>query len=259
MNGPRPSVIRPGATLFVTGGAGGIGLAVARHCAELGMNAVLADAHRDRLDEAVRDFPGPVLAVPMDVADPADWERARREAKARFGPIGLLVNGAAIPPSLAPVAELSIEEFDRIIAVNLRGVFLGVQAFARGMAARGDGHIVNIASEAGLFPLARLGAYAAAKYGVVGLSEVLRVELAEAGIGVTVVAPGLVQSNMTIGKGMDPIWVARAIVQGVRTNQAFVITHPNCREAIERRHAELVGSIGDWAQPGYDAPVWKHD
>lgn len=238
-------------TLFVTGGASGIGLAIAQHCAAEGMNVVLADLHRERLDAAVAAFAGPVLGVTMDVTSIIDWTRARREAGARFGAVDLLVNAAGIPPSVAPMLDMTVADFDSRIATNLSSVFYGVRTFGPPMRERGSGHIVNIASTAGLVPTAMLGDYGAAKYGVVGLSEILRLELADADVGVTVAAPGLTGTGMTGGAGMDVGHVARAIIAGVRTNAGYVVTHPEVRDQIEQRFAALTAAIGEPAEPGW--------
>lgn len=240
-------------TLFVTGGGGGIGLAIAECCAAEGMNVVLADVHRERLDAAVAAFDGPVLGVAMDVTRIGDWERTLREAEARFGAIDLLVNGAALPPGMSPMLDMAVADFDARIATNLASVFYGVRTFGPPMRARRRGHIVNIASQAGLVPTAMLGDYGTAKYGVVGLSEILRLELADAGVGVTVATPGLTGTNMTSGRGMDVHHVANAIVEGVRTNATYVVTHPAVRDALEQRFAALSDAIGEPAEPGWTA------
>ena len=238
-------------TLFVTGGGGGIGLAIAEGCAAEGMNVVLADVHRERLGATVAAFEGPVLGVEMDVTRIEDWARARRGAEARFGTVDLLVNGAAIAPSMSPILDMAVADFDARIATNLSSVFYGTRTFGPAMRARGHGHIVNIASEAGLVPMAMLGDYGAAKYGVVGFSEILRLELAEAGVGVTVVTPGLTRTNMVAGMGMDARHVGKAILDGVRTNAAYVVTHPGVRAAVERRFADIAAAIGEPAEPGW--------
>ncbi len=240
-------------TLFVTGGGGGIGLAVAQACAAEGLNVVLADIHHERLEATVAAFGGPALGVVMDVTQVADWARAKAQAEARFGAVELLVNGAAIAPAMSPILDMAVADFDARLVTNLSSVFYGVRTFGPAMRARGYGHIVNIASTAGLAPMAMLGDYGTAKYGVVGFSEILRLELADAGVGVTVATPGLTRSNMTGGVGMDASAVGRAIVEGVRTNAAYVITHPDVRAAVEERFAALLGCIGEAAEPGYVA------
>lgn len=238
-------------TLFVTGGGGGIGLALAQRCAAEGMNVVLADVHRQRLDAAVAAFDGPALGIVMDVTRIEEWARALRAAEARFGAIDLLVNGAAIAPSMSPILDMAVGDFEARIRSNLLSVFYGARTFGPAMRARGHGHIVNIASQAGLVPMATLGDYGTAKYGVVGFSEILRLELAEAGVGVTVAAPGLTGSNMTGGMGMDARHVARAIIDGVRSNVPYVVTHPGVRAAIEQRFAAIAAAIGEPAEPSW--------
>jgi len=238
-------------TVFVTGGGGGIGLATARHCAAEGMNVVLADRNAERLSATVAAFEWPVLGVVMDVAETDDWTRAVGEAETRFGSVDVLINGAAIPPALLPILDMTVDCFDAVIRTNLASVFYGTRAFGPAMRARGYGHIVNIASEAGLVPMALLGDYGAAKFGIVGFSEILRLELAPAGVGVSVAAPGLTETNMTIGMGMEARWVGKAIVEGIRANAAHIITHPGIRTAIEQRTAALLDAIGEPAQPGW--------
>lgn len=241
-------------TAFLTGGSGGIGLELSRLCAASGMNVVLADIDGDRLATAVAAFDRPVLGVTMDVSKPADWDRASQEAEARFGSVDLLVNGAAIPPSLKPLLDIDVAAFEARISTNLNSVFYGVRTFGRAMRARGFGHILNIASEAGLFPIRQLGDYGTAKFGVVGLSGVLRLEVAEAGVGVTVLVPGLTRSNMNTHYGMAASFVAQAAMNGIHRNAPFVITHPSCKAGIERHYAQIFGSIGEPAQPGYENP-----
>lgn len=241
-------------TILVTGGGGGIGLEIARVCARSGMNVVLADVHQERLDATVATFDGPVLGIVMDVASIADWERAREAAEARFGAVDLLVNGAALPPAMSPILDMPVADFEARIATNLVSVFYGVRTFGPGMRERGYGHIVNIASEAGLVPMAMLGDYGTAKFGVVGLSGILRIELAPAGVGVTVVTPGLTRSNMTAGVGMDASFVAAAIIAGVRGDAAYVITHPTARAGLEQVHASQIAAIGASAEPGCENP-----
>jgi NAD(P)-dependent dehydrogenase (short-subunit alcohol dehydrogenase family) len=211
------------------------------------------------LKGAVADFPGPVHGVVMDVSKPEDWQRAQAEAEKKFGPVDILVNCAAIPPKQVPILDVDIDFFDRLLAVNLKGVFYGMKTFGTGMRARKYGHILNIASHAGLFGHPAIGEYVAAKYGVVGITETARMELEPFGVGVGVCTPGLVRSNMTVGMGMEPIWIGRAILKGIEENKPFIITHPNCREPIEARHRSLMSCIGDWAQPGFSEKLWKKD
>jgi NAD(P)-dependent dehydrogenase (short-subunit alcohol dehydrogenase family) len=249
-------VIREGNTAFITGGAGGIGFGIAQVCGEFGMNLVIGDINSNRLQAALQQLPGARIGILMDVSNPSDWRRARSEAEKKFGKVDLLVNNAAIAPAMAPVIDLSVEQFDRIVATNLSSVFYGVKTFASAMRDRGDGQILNTASQAGLLPMPKIGDYVATKFGVIGLSDTLRLELAPSGVGVSVLIPGLVHTNMTVGMGMEPIWVARAAVDGLRENRPYIFSHPNCREALERRHSAMMACIGEYAQPGYTEALW---
>ena len=243
--------IGAGITVLVTGSGGGIGLATARACLRQGANVVLTDILKDRLGEAMRSVEGAVLGVEMDISRPQDWERTRAQAEEKFGKVDVLVNNAAIPPCLKPLLDTTVQEFEARIATNLLGAFYGMRTFGPAMRARGSGHIANVSSECGIVPMPRLGDYTAAKYGVAGMTEILREELAEHNVGVTLVLPGLTRSNMTIGMGMDPWYVGEAIVRGIEDNCAYVITHPDVGQLFERRVAAIHAAIGEPAQANY--------
>jgi NAD(P)-dependent dehydrogenase (short-subunit alcohol dehydrogenase family) len=243
--------IEKGMTALVTGGGGGIGLATGQALARRGVSLVLADVLKERLDLAVAAFEGPVHSLVMDIGCETDWTWARSEAEARFGPVDILVNCAGTPPCLKPLVDMTLAEFESRISTHLIGTFLGVRTFGAAMRDRRHGHI---ASEAGLVPMATLGGYGAAKYGVVGMTEILALELAEHGVGVTLVAPGLTRTNMTIGMGMDASHVGEAIVRGIEEDARYVLTHPSLRAGIERRFDAILAAFGDPAQPGYVDP-----
>lgn len=248
--------IEAGITVFVTGGGGGIGLATAQACAAKGAKIVLADIVQERLDTTVAAFDGgPALGVQMDISRPEDWTRAREEAEARFGTVDILINSAAIPPSKKPLLETTPQEFQERISANLFGTFLGLRTFGPAMRERRRGHIVNVASECGIVAMAGLGDYTAAKYGVVGMTEVLRTELAGDHVGVSVVLPGLTRSNMTVGMGMDPAFVGQAILSGIEADSPYVFTHPQIRSSIEHRFEAILASIGQSADPDYAETV----
>ena len=249
--------LQSGQTILVTGSGGGIGLATAITASERGLNVVLADIVEDRLKTAVPQIKGPVHAIAMDISKREDWKRARTEAEGKFGAVDILVNCAAIPPKIVPLLDVDTDYFERIVDVNLKSVFYGMKTFGPPMRERKRGHISNVASQAGVLPVPQIGDYVATKYGVVGMSETARLELAPFGVEVSVCLPGLVRSNMTIGMGMDAIWVGRAIIKGIEANSPFIITHPKCREPIEKRHQTMLSCIGDWAQPGYNEDMWS--
>ncbi len=243
---------------FVTGGASGIGLGIADALAARGLAVTIADIDAGALAAALAGRGERFRGVLLDVRDRDGWARARVEAEAAFGPVGVLVNNAGIGPDGAAVADLTYESFDRIIGINLVGVFNGVAAFAAAMRAVGRGHIVNTASVAGLFASAPgVGAYAMAKFGVVAMSETLRGELAPHGVGVSVLCPGFVATNiiantarisgvandydgdMAPGSGMGADAAGEIVAQGIAEDRLYILTHPEMWSVVEARHRAI--------------------
>ncbi|MFV3126693.1 SDR family oxidoreductase [Niveispirillum sp. KHB5.9] len=185
-------------TAFITGGANGIGLGIARSLAGAGAKLALVDLDSDALDRAKAEL-GKVTEVftaVLDVRDRDAYARVAGDVEAQLGPVSILVNNAGVAGG-APAPKLTYELWDWGIGINLDGVINGIQTFLPGMAARGDGgHIVNTASGAGL--VARTGGvlYCTAKFAVVGMSEALGAELEPQGIGVTVLCPGPVATDI---------------------------------------------------------------
>lgn len=200
-----------GKVAFITGAAGGIGLGIARACAHAGMKVVLADIDEVVLQQSAADLiarGAEATAFPLDVTDRDGWARAREAVSSSVGPVQLLVNNAGVSTLGMRVEEIGPELWDRVIAINLTGVYNGVHYLLDGMRDAGGGHIVNMSSAAGLFGAALLAPYAATKFAVVGLLEVLQAELAEHGIGVSVVCPGGVRSRL---------WRTSRVVRGFQT------------------------------------------
>lgn len=135
------------------------------------------------------------MPLRMDVQDPASVEHAVNEVKARHGRLDCIVNSAGIGSDV-PFLQTKLETFDRILAVNLRGTFIVGQAAARAMKEAGGGSVVNIASVSGITGNAGRSAYGASKWGVVGLSRVMAIDLAAYGIRVNVLAPGAVETPL---------------------------------------------------------------
>jgi NAD(P)-dependent dehydrogenase (short-subunit alcohol dehydrogenase family) len=261
----------------ITGAGSGIGAALARRCAAEGMRLVLADVERGAVEGVAGEIGrggAEAVAEVVDVRDPAALVRLADRTWKVFGGCHLLVNNAGVV-AYRPIAELEISDWRWILSVNLDGVVHGLHAFVPRLRAQGGpAHIVNTASMAGLIPLegAGLGAYAASKYAVVAISETLRLELAPDGIGVSVVCPGGVATRINEADRnrppelrpaaaapppdmeriagarrslerpetfLEPDAAAERILQGVRDDELYVITHPSWLPLVRERHAAV--------------------
>lgn len=255
-----------GKSVLITGGAGGIGLGIAQAFLEVGARVAVADREDglQTLSDAVGER---LVMLPLDVASLESWSNVRERVEDAFGPLDVLCNNAGVSQTRGPIVDRDPDEFDRLIAVNLKGVFNGVITFGRGMVDRRRGYIVNTSSMTGLASFAGLGIYGATKFGVVGLTEALHQEMAPHGVVVGLLCPGLVRSRMTMAGAsrgevlesnmMEPIWVGRAVIDGLIARELYIITHPHQKEYIQRRHDQLLASFGDPAQPGYEFSAGK--
>jgi NAD(P)-dependent dehydrogenase (short-subunit alcohol dehydrogenase family) len=195
-----------GKTVLITGAATGIGRATARAFAEQGANLVIGDVD-PRARETVQlivDGGGTALFVETDVASASSVEQLVATAVDRYGRIDAAFNNAGVLPATKPLAEQTEEEFDRVLSVDLRGVFLCLKYEIQAMLASGGGAIVNTASVAGVVADPGMSPYVAAKHGVVGLSRAAALDYATQGIRVNAVAPGLVATPMTERWLKDP-------------------------------------------------------
>ncbi len=195
----------------VTGAASGIGRATAIELARRGMHVALADVDEAGIREARRDIEalGRRCAHRVtDVRHKAELEALLDHTLRDLGACHVVFNNAGVA-HVAPFLETSDEQWQRLIDIDLWGVVHGSRVFGAHFAARGEGHIVNTASGAGLYGVPGLSAYVTAKFGVVGLSEAIRFELAEHGIGVTVVCPGVVRTGIAQAEGFGPERIAK--------------------------------------------------
>ena len=198
MNGAMPARFS-GKVVLITGGGGGIGRAAAERFASEGARVALVDLAPAALAEsaaAVEKAGGEVLTVHADVTRLADVERYAETAVKRFGVIDVFFNNAGVLGAVKPLVDYPEETFDRVMAVNVKAVWLGMKVVAPLMHARGGGAIVNTASIAGLRGSPNIIAYTASKHAVVGLTRAASLELARHGIRVNAVCPAPIETPM---------------------------------------------------------------
>jgi len=183
----------------VTGAAGGIGLAAVERLTREGVRVVALDLEGSDLDAAVaaaEGARGEAVAVPGDVTRAVDWEGAFGEAERRFGGVDFLFNNAGIEGVVAPIESYPRDVFERVLAVNVTGVFLGIQHAMPALRARGGGAIVNTSSVAGLTGDPNVCAYVASKHAVVGLTRAAALSGGPDGIRVNAICPAMVETRM---------------------------------------------------------------
>jgi NAD(P)-dependent dehydrogenase (short-subunit alcohol dehydrogenase family) len=236
-----------GRTAVVTGAASGIGLAIVEAFAAEGMRIVMADLDGERLGEHATRLAGggaQVRAVTADVRDPEAVERVGRAAIEQFGALHVAVNNAGVVVT-GNSWELSLDDWHRVLEVNLWGVIHGVHAFVPLILASGEeGHVVNTASMAAVYAPARLGPYAVSKHGVLGLSDVLRAELAaiDAPVGVSVVMPGMIKTGMNPIGSVAAETVAANVVDAIRRQRPYVFTDDHHTEAVDARLHAIIAA-----------------
>ncbi|WP_417514118.1 SDR family NAD(P)-dependent oxidoreductase [Minwuia sp.] len=184
---------------LITGGAQGVGRAVAERLLDAGFTVTITGRNAERLDEAVTALSGrgTIASHVADVADEDAVTALFEAASSERGPITVLVNNAGISGS-APLSRMSADHFDEMMSVNARGLFLCCRAAAGPMGKAGGGRIINIASTAGLKGYAYVAAYVASKHAAVGLTRALALELASKKITVNAICPGFIETPMTV-------------------------------------------------------------
>lgn len=271
---------------FITGGSSGIGLGMARAFSAAGMKVVIADISSEALAAASDELAGAgarALPVLLDVTDRQAWPTVVERVEQEFGSVNVLCNNAGLSVGAIPLTELSAARWDLLMNVNLNGVFNGVNAFVKRFIQDGrPAHIVNTASVNGLFCSGPNNtAYTTSKFALVGLSEALLFELRPFGIGVSVLCPGGVATeiarnsrknqppgeahpqpeekierrHLMLSLAMKPERVGERVLKAIRHNEFFIITHPEYRPVIEARTKVLLAACHDSAQPGYQEDI----
>jgi NAD(P)-dependent dehydrogenase (short-subunit alcohol dehydrogenase family) len=268
---------------FVTGGASGIGLGIVKALVGAGAKVVMADLRRDHLDAALAAFADRGLGervhgIVLDVSDRAAMASAAAETERRFEKIHVLVSNAGVGIE-GPLRQATYDDWDFGLGVNLGGVVNGIQTFVPRIRAHGEGgHVVNTASLAGLVWMPSfMAVYATSKAAVITLSECIRDDLAPDRIGVTVLCPGPVKSNIhesgrnrpqkfrgSSGFGeaeeslarrkVSPLWmepetVGEKVVKAIRNDELYVITHGEWRDAFDQRVSAIRAAMPTEVNP----------
>ena len=239
-----------GRTAVVTGAASGIGLAIVEAFVDEGLGVVMTDIDEQNLRKQVArltDQGALVHAVTADVRDPDAVDRVGAAAIERFGKLHVAVNNAGVVTG-GYSWELPLEDWHRVIDIDLWGVIHGIRAFVPRILASGEeGHVVNTASMAAVMALGRLGPYTVAKHGVLGLSDVLRAELEalEAPVGVSVVMPGMIKTVMNPIGTVPSAVVAANVVDAIRRRRSYVFTDDHSTHDVEDRLHAILAARGD--------------
>ena len=238
---PRGDKRLSGRVALVTGASRGIGRAIAQALAAEGAPVALAarsGEDLERLADDIRKTGGEALPVPCDVSRPEDIERATRSTVEHYKRVDVLINNAGIGKR-GKLDELTIEDWDRTFAVNLRGVFLMTQSVVPHMKRQGSGHIINISSVAGLVGNAGISCYNATKFGLMGFSEALMFELRHDRIKVTTICPGSTDSYFSGEPGasnrenfLTVDDVAHAVAEVVATAPNALISQVHLRPLV---------------------------
>ena len=262
----------------ITGGAGGIGSAMAKAFAARGAKIVLADLDEPALAGAVRELEksgAQAHGVRTDVSKPESVEALAEATLRRFGAVHIVCNNAGIA-TFGPIAKATRKDWEFTMNVNFWGVVNGVQSFVPRLIAQNQGgHVVNTASMAGLVGMRWLGVYCASKFAVVGLTESLFVELRDQGIGVSVLCPMVVATKINenslrmrpaelrnpagtdipqtggdapplVGGTIQPEELARRVVRAIERRELYILTHPEQREILKRRAARQDAAFNVW-------------
>ena len=265
-----------GKVAFISGGASGIGLGIARALVAAGAKVVIADVRGDALDAARQSLGDEAHAIQLDVTDRDAWTRAADEAERTFGKVQILCSNAGVN-LVGPTQDATFQDWEFCLGVNLGGAINAVQTFVPRMLAHGGGgHIVITSSVSGIFTGRGQGVYATSKYALVGLAESLRADLQDHGIGVSVLCPGPVKSDLFestpavrptrlaetgsvsvtapgVSREATPIFATamsgdetgERVLTGIRRNDLYIMTHVETGPVIEARSKAQLAALPD--------------
>ena len=268
-----------GKTAFITGGASGIGLAMAQAFISEGMNVAIADVDADALAQAQETLKGSnakVQGYQLDVTNRDQYAQVADQVEEDFGAVHVVCNNAGVYRG-GTIDAVTYEDWDWVMGVNVGGVINGVQTWLKRIKDHGEGgHIVNTASMAGMVSSPGLGVYNTSKFAVVGMSEAMRDDLAETDIGVSVLCPGMVRTrilesertrpdsfepddaealsaaeahsevmNMAMNAGIPAEEVAQLVVNGVKNDLLYLFPHPELKASTEMRVQAILDAFGE--------------
>lgn len=242
-------------TVAITGGAQGIGRAIAADLASQGAVVLIGDLDADRAAQTAAELGGSVRSVGLDVTDPASFAAFLDLADQLSGGLDVLVNNAGIMP-IGPFLEESDALTAKALDIDLRAVVAATKLAGRRFVGRGSGQVVNIASVMGTLAAPNAATYCAAKYGVVGLGHALRQEWRGTGVTITTICPGFVRTGLIAGMSAprgtewfavaDPEDVARVVVKAIRCNRSRTIFTPRAVGSISKGSGVLPDGLRDW-------------
>jgi NAD(P)-dependent dehydrogenase (short-subunit alcohol dehydrogenase family) len=262
-----------GKTAFITGGASGIGLGIAKALLGAGMNVVIADIRDDHLSAATTELNGGdrVLAVKLDVTDRADYARAADAAEAKFGKVHILINNAGVAV-VGPTELATFADWDWVMGVNVNGAINGVVTMLPRILAHGEGgHIVNTCSMSGLVPVGGTTIYSMGKAALVTMAECMRPELESRGVICSAFCPGAVQSNIAEAGKTRPAELAdtgyaeadkrrqdggnlfhlyqtkeevgERVLRGILNDELYILTHSEFLGGVTDRANAMIASV----------------
>lgn len=256
-----------GKIAFVTGGASGIGLGMVRAFLRAGMKIVIADINKERADRVAAGLArdgADILGLAIDVAKMDSWRAAKEATIEKYGGVDILCNNAGVGAAKERFENIPEDVWQWILGVNVIGVRNGVCAWLRHMKERQSPcHIVNTASVVGLFGNPLSAEYVATKYAVIGMSETLRMELVDFNVGVSVLCPGLVKTQLMQDRALnirlsgyqpdkeqvptllsdqvalDPDKVGEAVLAGILARSFYILPQPEYAEVIDSKYERI--------------------